>query len=336
RSFTSDVTAHLARDPRPGGWRIDYDRSDIRFYGQGVRPGLDSETLQSGQGSLTYRFDPTFQASATAGYEDDDFFASSQSGAIYGGGFEWHPNHRTSLTAHAEHHYFGPSYNVVFDHHTPLTVWSVKASRDLTTYPEQLGTLSAGADVATILNGLFSSRVADPAQRQALVNQVIAERGLPQSLGSPLTLYAQQVTLEELATATFGILGARNSVFVSGYRSRSEPVPGTASDVLASLFTTILDNTQIGANAVWTHQLAANLSAGLTGGWSRTTDNENRFENSNVLGRTTLYTVDATLSRSISRLTSFLAGLRYQDSQSNISTSYREFAVYVGVTHRFR
>lgn len=336
RSYMSEITGHLAQDPRPGGWRIDYDRSDLRYYGEGIQAGFDRETLQSGQGSLVYRFDPTFQASVNGGYEDDDFFATHQSGATYGGGIEWHPDHRTSLTARAGHHFYGASYNVVFDHHTPLTVWSVKASRDLTTYPEQLGTLPAGTDVATLLNALFTSQVADPAQRQALVNQVIAERGLPQSLGSALALYAQQITLAESETATFGILGARNSIFLSAFRSRNEPVPGTPSDVLTPLFSTLLDNTQVGAHAVWTHRLAANLSAGLTGGWSRTTQNGGMFENAAEVGSTTLYTVDATLSRSISKLTSILTGLRYQDSSSDVNASYREFAVYVGVTHRFR
>ena len=336
RSFTSEETAHLAQDPRPGGWRIDYDRSDLRFYGDAVQPGFDRESLELGQAALSYRFDPTFQASAVGGYEDDDFFASRQRGAIYGGGVEWHPDSRTSFVAHAQHHFYGASYDVSFDHHTPLTMWSVKASRSLSTYPQQLGTLPAGTDVAALLNSLFSSRVTDPAQRQALVNQAIAERGLPQTLGSAVALYAQQITLAESETATFGILGARNSVFVNAYRARNQPVPGTPSDVLAPLFSQLVDNTQLGANVVWTHQLTGNLAAGLTGGWSRTTQNGAPFENQALVGTTKLYTFDATLTQTLTKLTSLLAGLRYQDANSEVSTSYREFAVFFGVTHRFR
>ncbi|MBS0327159.1 MAG: TIGR03016 family PEP-CTERM system-associated outer membrane protein [Proteobacteria bacterium] len=336
RSYMSEVKADLAQDPRPGGWRVTYDRSDLRYTGDGVQPGFDRETTQTAQAALAWRPDPTLEGSVLGGYEDNDFFATHESGAIYGGSIEWRPDSRTSLNAHASHRFFGASYDISFDHHTPLTVWSIKATRDLSTYPQQIGTLPAGSDVAALLNGLFSSRVSDPTLRQSLVNQVMAERGLPQTLGSAVALYAQQITLAETESATFGILGARNTVFVNGYRSRNQPVPGTPSDVLTPLFTTLLDNTQVGANVVWTHNLAANLSAALSGGWSRTTQNGGEFQSATNNGSTTLYTANWTLTQALTALTSILGGLRYQDSHSDVSASYREYAVFVGITHRFR
>jgi uncharacterized protein (PEP-CTERM system associated) len=336
RSFMSEETASLSQDPRPGGWRVTFDRSDLRYTGDGVQPGFDRESQQMAQAALAWKPDPTLELSVLGGYEDNDFFATREHGGIYGGSVEWHPDSRTSLDAHASHRFFGASYDISLDHHTPLAVWSIKATRDLSTYPQQIGTLPAGGDVAALLNGLFSSRVSDPTLRQSLVNQVIAERGLPQTLGSPLALYAQQITLAESETATFGILGARNTVFVNGYRSRNQPVPGTPSDVLTPLFTTLLDNTQIGANVVWTHNLAANLSSALSGGWSRTTQNGGEFQSATNNGTTTLYTANWTLTQKLTALTSILGGLRYQDSHSDVTTSYREYAVFVGVTHRFR
>lgn len=335
-SFMSEEKAHVARAPQPGGWRVDFDRADLRYYGEGVQPGFDRETIQQGQVSLDYRFDPTLQVSAVGGYEDDDFFGTGQHGAVYGGGIDWRPDARTHFTARAQHHFYGAGYDVSLDHRTPLSVWSVKATRSLTSYPQQLGTLAAGTNVAALLDSLFSSRVTDPSQRQALVNQAMAQRGLPQTLGSALALYGQQITLAESETATFGLLGARNSVFLNAFRTRNEPVPGVPSDVLTPLFIDLIDNTQVGANVVWTHQFTGNLSGSLNGGWSRTTQNGGAFASPFDNGSTRLYTIDATLSRTVSKLTSLLAGLRYQDSSSDIEASYREFAVYVGVTHRFR
>src|SRR5256885_8084943 len=35
----------------------------------------------------------------------------------------------------SEHRFFGPSYNVAVENRTPLSVWSLTASRTITTYP---------------------------------------------------------------------------------------------------------------------------------------------------------------------------------------------------------
>ena len=260
RTYASDVTAHLAQAPRPGGWRVEYARSDLRNYGQLSQRGQNRETTESERAIAMYQPDPSVTLSASAGYEDDRFYSTREHGATYGGGVEWHPDGRTSINARAEHRFFGTGYSASFDHRTPLTVWSIKAARDLTNYPQQLATLPAGADVSALFNALFASRVPDPVQRQTLVDQFIRERGLPPSLTSALALYTQQFTLAESQTATFGILGARNSILLSAYRSRNEAVDPSASAALSPLLQQFINNTQVGANVVWTHQLAPNLS----------------------------------------------------------------------------
>ena len=58
-----------------------------------------------------------------------------ESGVTYGVGGTWHPTDRTNVDAKWEHRFFGASYNVLFDHRTPLSVWSLRASRDITNYP---------------------------------------------------------------------------------------------------------------------------------------------------------------------------------------------------------
>jgi uncharacterized protein (PEP-CTERM system associated) len=327
RSYTNEISAHVAREPQPAGWRFEYDYSDITFPGQ---QRFNNETTQIGRGIAKYQPDPELGLAASVGYEDNKFFLTHESGVTYGGGIEWHPSDRTSLDARAEHRFFGTSYHVSFDHHTPLTVWLIKASRDMTSYPQQLGVLPAGADVTAMLDSLFASRVQDPAQRQALVDQVIQNRGLPLFLSSPVALNAQEITLVESATATFGILGARNSIFLTAYRLRNEPITGLPSEPLLPLLSQLLNNTQVGANVVWTHQIEPSLALNLTGDFSRTT------ENVAPTGTTKLLSLTGTLSRKLSALTSVYAGVRYQDSTSDVTYDYREAAVVVGVTHRFR
>jgi uncharacterized protein (PEP-CTERM system associated) len=171
RAYTSEVTGYLAKSPRPGGWAFDFSRSDIEF------PDRNSESTQIARAHATYGPDPSLQLSATAGYEENHFFLTRERGTTYGAGVVWHPTDRTNLDASWEHRFFGTSYHVAFDHHTPLSVWSVRASRDTSSYPQQLATLTPGTDVGILLNSLFASRITDPAQRQVLVDQLIRDRG---------------------------------------------------------------------------------------------------------------------------------------------------------------
>ncbi len=122
--------------------------------------------------------------------------------------------------------------------------------------PSSWRTLPAGGDVAALLNSLFSSRVIDPAQRQQLVDQVIRDRGLPGTLSGPVTLYTQQITLQERANVTFGLLGARNSIFFSASYLRSEPIAGSG-DPLPPALAGANDNTQYGRK----HRLQPSIDA---------------------------------------------------------------------------
>ena len=328
RIFTDAITANLSRKPVPGGWSVDFAHTDIHFGGQ---PGQDRETMDVAHATALYQVDPGLQVGAIGGYERNDFFATRENSAVYGLRTVWRPTDRATLNASAEHRFFGTGYSLSLDNHTPLTVWSIKASRNVSSYPRQLATLAAGVNVAGMLDALFASTVQDPAQRQSLVDQVINDRGLPLLLSSPLALYSQQVTLIQSATAMFGILGARNSIFVSAYRSRNQPVAGSESDLLSPLLAALNDNTQVGANVVWTHQLAPGMTLVSNGDLARTTDHSTFTR-----GTVRFYALRATVSQTLSKLTSLYAGLRYQNQQSDFSNSYREVAVFVGLTHAFR
>ena len=140
-------------------WKF-YDRTALQFQNQ------PSETLQIARTHALYRADPALELSATVGYEDNELQFTTERGVTYGVGGRWHPTDRTNVDAKWEHRFFGASYNVLFDHRTPLSVWSLRASRDITNYPSQLAALPGGANVAGFLNSLLLSKVPDPTQRQ--------------------------------------------------------------------------------------------------------------------------------------------------------------------------
>jgi uncharacterized protein (PEP-CTERM system associated) len=330
RTYTSNVNGFITREPKPAGASVEYARSDTRFD-DAIDPDSRTETTEVVRLRGLYQVDPSLQVSLIGGYEENHFFTTQERGATYGAGVVWHPTDRTNLNATWEHRYFGASYHAVFEHRTPLSVWSINASRDVTSYPQQVAALTAGSDVNQLLNSLFSARVPDPAQRQQLVDQVIRDRGLPGQLTGPVSLFAQQLTLVESITATFGILGARNAIFSSIYHSRYEPAE-SSDEALRPLVPLLSNTTQNGVNVAWSHQLAPLITFVLNGDASRSTDNSGSGLS------THFYSTTATLSRTLSALTSAHAGARYQRalSDSSSGSNFREFAVFVGLTHTFR
>jgi uncharacterized protein (PEP-CTERM system associated) len=322
RSYANDLLATITRDPTPIGWSVDYTRNDTRFSGQ------DSLVSEADRAHALWQPDPQWQFSASAGYENNRYPLSNNSGGIYGFGLRWRPTDRTTVDASWEHRFFGGSYHVSFDHRTPLSVWSLRAARDITTYPQQFAALGAGSDVAVLLDQLFASRVPDPLQRQTVVDQLIRDRGLPAILSSPLTLYSQQITLQESVLATMGLLGARNTVFVTVYRARNEPLPSAGAT--AGLTDALANNTQTGSNAVWTLKLTPLYTLTTIADWIRTVGNGEPARKSNQ------YTVSSVVEAPLSPLTKVFGGVRYQRFLSDVENDYREAAAFFGVSHTFR
>jgi len=320
-SYTNELTGSFRRDPRPFGWAFEFDRTSSKFQDQA------EQLLELARLRGLYEFDPQLLLSLSGGYEHNDLLIETKSNIIYGGGLRWRPSDRTSLDANVEHRFFGTSYNFAFNHRTPLSVWSVVASRNITTYPEQLAALPGGVDVTAALNQLFLSRVTDPAARQALVNQVIADRGLPLYLTSPVTIYNQQVQLQESLVATAGFLGVRNTLFLTAFRLKVEPITGSGS-VLPPVIEALTSNTQSGGNLVWSHSVTPSLT--LTG----SVDGSRTVQNTQP-GVTKQATVRFGATTPLSALTSVFGGVRYQSSRSTITTDYEEAAVYVGFNHKF-
>ncbi|HEX8011832.1 MAG TPA: TIGR03016 family PEP-CTERM system-associated outer membrane protein [Casimicrobiaceae bacterium] len=319
-SYTNRLTGKVFRDPTPVGWAVEIERTSDKFVGQRA---LVTELARA---RLPVQIDPEIRASVSGGYEDNRYTFTEPRGAIYGGGAEWRPAPRTAVKGEWEHRFFGSSYQLSFDNRTPLSTWNVKASRNLTSYPQQLASLPAGGDVAATLNQLFLSRIPDPAERQSVVDQIISSAGLPAFLSNPITLYAQQVYLQELARATVGILGVRNHLLLTAYRSRTQPIAGSGTPLPPELAAQN-NNTQTGANIVWDHTLTPVATFSVNAAIAKTIAN-GPFE-----GSTTQRSVIAALSSQLSPSLTVHAGMRYQILHSDITSSYREAAIFAGLSY---
>lgn len=323
QSYTNEIVGHLTQQPRPFGWGANYDRVDSQFNGR------DSFVTEIGRLNALWQPDLSWQFSLSGGYEDNHFPFQDVSGATYGAGFRWRPSGRTSADVDVEHRFFGASYHATLLHRTALSIWTLRASRDLTTYPQDLANLPAQGNTAVLLDSLFASRITDPLARQAFVEQLIRERGLPSTLTGPLDLFSQQITLQENIEGSVNLLGVRNAVLVSAYRRRTEPVPGSALALIDVIPLTQIDNTQVGANVVWTYRLTPLYTLTSNADWSRTSVNDEGGENSKQ------GTLQVILSAPLSRLTTVYTGARYQRFTSNLQGRIEESAVFVGISHSF-
>jgi uncharacterized protein (PEP-CTERM system associated) len=234
------------------------------------------------------------------------------------------------VVANWQERFFGSSYDIIADHRTPLSAWGINASRGVTTYPQQLAALPAGGNVELFLNLALQGRIPDPIARQAAVQQIIQSRGLPTSLTEPLTLYNQQVQLQERAGATFGLLGARNSLFFNAFYLKTEAITASG-DVLPVTATSVLtrNNKQYGLSATFSHSLTGQTRLNVTAVGTRT-DALPPFTL-----QTTQYILLGTVNRELSPKTTGFVGLRFQWFSSNQANDYTEAAVLAGLNHMF-
>jgi uncharacterized protein (PEP-CTERM system associated) len=125
---STEFTGNATNTETTIGWKAEFDVNDWTATG--------SDTFHSRLVRLTalYNATPQLRLSAISGYEQNHYPLSSSDNGIYGAGFEWHPTPRTDVVGWWEHRFFGGSYLLTVDHHTPLSVWKLHISRNVTSY----------------------------------------------------------------------------------------------------------------------------------------------------------------------------------------------------------
>lgn len=322
-SYLNQWLGNVSSPVAPLGWAVDVERTDVRFKNQ------DSQLTQLARARLEYKVIPQVQVMISGGYEDNRYSVTDYKGAIYGAGLQWRPTERTALEGKWEHRFFGSSYLFTLDHRTPLSVWNVRVSRNITSYPERVVALPAGGNVQAMLNDAFLSRISDPVQRQAAVERFIRDQNLPAVLSNPVNLYSQQITLVDYQSATFGLLAVRNTIFFTVFNSKSVPILGSGTPLPTGL-TLSNDNTQRGGSVTWTHKLTplANLNA--------TAQTVRTFTNGAQTDKATQSDFRVMISSPLTARTSVYGGARYQIYRFDGTSDYDEAAVFAGLSYVFR
>lgn len=322
-AYYNEWRGNVASPSARVAWSLDYDWSDVKFTNQ---PGQISELARA---SLFYQPDPNVRVSVDGGYEDNRYTFTDYHDAIYGVGMQWRPSPRTNFVANWEHRFFGSSYLVRFDHHTPLSFVNASFSRNTSSYPQTFLTVPPTGNVPLLLDIMLSSRFPDPAQRQQIVDALITGRGLPTSTSGPVNLYTQQIYLQEDGNVTLGLLGSRNAVFLVGFYRRSEAITGAGGTLPPELIG-LNDNTQKGLTLNWTHNLNPTLILSAAGTLSQT------VAIAPAPGRTSQGTISLRATAPLSRTTTVFAGARYQKFNTNVGTGYEEAAIFVGLNYIFK
>jgi uncharacterized protein (PEP-CTERM system associated) len=265
---------------------------------------------------------------AIGGYEQNNYTLTESSDIVYGGGGEWHPTERTNVAGRYEQRFFGDSYLVAVTHRNPFSAINVNASRNISTYPQQLFSLPAGGDVAALLDAAFTTRIPDAAQRAQAVQAFLSQTGLPATLQTPLNYYTEQTLLVQQANATFTLFGARNSLAFTVYNRKTEPIAGATGLVLPPELAPQNNNTQTGGSFVYNHRLTPFTSLNALATRYYTTANAPLVARS-----TTNYFLVAVDSR-LSPKTIGTTGLTYTTFDSNLS-DYNAFTAYVGLNIQY-
>ena len=308
------------------GWALEYDQSQISYTNLD-RPDYSSKLYR---GRLYFQPDVDLRLSASAGREENNYaLQRQQSYYIRGVGALWKPGPRTTAELETEHRYFGPSRLARLEHRTRLTAWTLAYSRNGSNYQQELLRLPAG-NTAALLDAIFAARIADPVERQAAVEQFMRASGTPAFLSNPLAFYTQQIFLQERLEASVAIVGKRNSVIFTGFRSETTSLSSVGS-VVSDAFATGSRFTQRGFGVNASRQLTAFTTLGVSARRTLARQEEP------ASGDTRNDYLSLSLTQTLSPKTTTFAGLSYTrfDSSPAGSAYGNARSAFVGLTHRF-
>lgn len=199
------------------GWGLAYSRTETQYQA----PYNDEFLEEIGRATVYVGLMPELRLRGIAGYERNDYAGNEDSGSIYGGGFDWTPNSRTSLSATAEDRLFGTGYDVQFNHrmprleYLPSSHWQLSFTRDI---QSDLETLAGGF----LLDPRFQSLLAlfnDPVIVALYPDEADRRRRLVElyeSIGGNFDpLRSNLYYLERAARAAVSLIGARNVLTLS-------------------------------------------------------------------------------------------------------------------------
>lgn len=313
--------------PRPLGFGLEYQRQDTRY----VEIPEGSWELETARASVQALLFDELVISLIAGREQTSSSLAERNDDILGLGLRWAPGPRTEFEGQVERRFFGNGFKARASHRTPFWSFSASMQREPATSTASLDGLSSGETLGDFLDAILTTRFPDPAQRAALVDSLLASRGLPTELARALELLAGYAQLNTGGSATIAYLSPRTTASLTVFaQSLRLLTTDDALPVAASVRTD--DARQGGLELNVSYLLARDSRVSVRGRWlqvrglglrdgERTTDRDMRvFWTINLSPRTEA---------------SFGPYWRSVTTNSTTSASFREKAVQALLSHRF-
>ncbi|MEQ1686692.1 MAG: TIGR03016 family PEP-CTERM system-associated outer membrane protein [Burkholderiaceae bacterium] len=265
------------------------------------------------------------------GAERSKFLLEDQSDSVYGAHVRWNPGARTQLAAEVERRFFGTGWDLSLRHRTPFMTFAVLWNRAPVTSTTSVGVVPAGADLSAFLSSILTTRYPNPAERSAFVSNLVASRGLNTNVPGAIDIMANYAQLQNRASASWVLLGPRNTVTLSVYRQTLRQLT-RADSVIAGMTPAGSDNQQTGATLSFNRRLTPQMSAELNSTLSKIRGLALREGDV-----TDQQTHRMSLSRSMSPRSTVSMGLQYTKFDTTLIglDSYTAIAAFVGLNHRF-
>jgi uncharacterized protein (PEP-CTERM system associated) len=323
--YTMTNRVNVDSAPARIGWGLQWIGTSTQYPDS--TQNLDSNIYRA---RITWTVDPQLQLFVTGGYQDNNYALnpSDTSGPIYGGGLNWRPTERTSVSGFYEETVFGPSYQALLSHRRPRSAWTISGNRSTTTSPQQVANQPLGNTTA-LLDTILQTQFPDPVQRQAEIQRILATTGLPAFLLPSQNFYAPQVYDQETWQASAAFLGVRNTVTFTVFGSRSTTVSAQVAASANDPFNFGNSFRSTGGSVAWNLRVTPLLSMNALASHIET-------ESRQPTGSTS--TTDrfvVTFTRPLSPKTQASVGARYVIFDSNVSNDYDEAAVFATLTHQF-
>lgn len=321
RTWTGKLesTSDLARF----GWLVDF--KDQRYD---VKDGFDSES-QLARGSLIYHLSRSLKIFVRAGRESNNYSGNDRSETIHGAGVEWNPTGRTQFSAENDKRFFGRSYRYAWRHRAPLSSWGIVMSKDTTNTIDQLRRGSESTPFQRMFD-LLAAEFPDPILRAERARQALIDAGISPDAGPDSASLANQVFMDKRIEGSVALLGARNTLTLSAFRSErsavSQFVSGGEDFARASR---IREN---GAAINWSSTLGSLSSLVTSVVWNRIGGS-----GSATSPGTNQLAFNVQLNRKLSPKTGTAVGYRHVrfDSDGTATEDYRENAIFAMIEHRF-
>lgn len=227
RPETSSNAANigLMRKPTRLGYALNASYRDTQASGQAR--SLNSQRIV--RGTALYALTRELEIGLILGRESTQILQQRSHGTVKGLQIDWRPSTRTQLRAMAEDRFFGRAWNANLSHRRPTLSFGLQTSRRIDTNLATGNTaLSAGGTTQALLDAMLSTRIPNEADRAKAVSELIAQRNLPQQLGSSRDLYDLNTLVRQNVTLQGAVMGPRSTALLALGQLQTRPLSGDA------------------------------------------------------------------------------------------------------------